>query len=108
MCIAQSVGRHGVNNRYDTLTIQILLNLNMSKLTPLGLLTADGIVGNRTIAVIEEFERRILCVNTPIGRIDPNAKALSKLREGIPDDFLLEPAPGDYDPRPFNEGPNVL
>ncbi len=87
MCISKSVGLKGVNNRDDVKTVQILINMNIDKLTPLNFLTEDGRMGNITINSIEEFQRRVMSAANPDGRIGPNGSTLKKLREGIPDGF---------------------
>ena len=58
MCIADSVGRGGVNHAADVKTVQVLLNLNLPRLgipSPLGL---DGIMGNNTVTAIEALQTR--------------------------------------------------
>jgi putative chitinase len=87
MCIAYSVGKKGVNKRDDGKTVQILLNLNIDKLVPLKLLAEDGLIGNGTISAIEEFQRRVMQMANPDGRIDPKGTTLRKLREGMPNGF---------------------
>ncbi|HEX9024204.1 MAG TPA: glycoside hydrolase family 19 protein [Geobacteraceae bacterium] len=87
MCISKSVGRKGVNNRDDVKTVQILINMNIDKLTPLNFLAEDGRIGNITINAIEEFQRRVMSVVNPDGRVDPDGATLKRLREGIPDTF---------------------
>lgn len=82
MCIHSSVGRNCVNNRDDVKIIQILLNLNT--LVPMNRLVEDGVVGHKTIGTIEEFQRRVLHVVSPDGRIEPPQIMLQKLREGMP------------------------
>jgi putative chitinase len=83
MCISQPVGRNAIANRDNTTTLQVLLNLNLDKLIGIPPLSEDGIVGPRTIGAIEEFQRRVVGLKTPDGRVDPNGLTLRKLREGI-------------------------
>jgi putative chitinase len=85
MCISKSVGRNGRNVRDDVKTVQILLNLNIDKLAPLDPVAADGAIGNQTTGAIEEFQRRVMHVAAPDGRIDPGGKTLQSLRDGMPD-----------------------
>ena len=76
-----------MNQRYDVKTVQILLNLNMGRLTPLRLLEEDGYAGPLTIAAIEEFQRRTMCLREPAGRVDPYGITLNKLHDGMPYGF---------------------
>jgi putative chitinase len=85
MCISNSVGRKGANNRADVKTIQILLNLNLDRLTPLAPLAEDGSIGTKTIAAIEEFQTRIVEMDNPTGEVEPGSETLQELRDGLPD-----------------------
>ncbi len=42
MCITNSVGQGGANNRADSKIVQALLNENLSRLKPFPPLTVDG------------------------------------------------------------------
>jgi len=83
MCISQPVGRNATANRDNTTTVQILLNLNLDKQIGVPLLSEDGIAGPATIGAIEEFQRSVVGLQTPDGRVDPNGLTLRKLREGM-------------------------
>ena len=87
MCISMSVGRNGVNRWEDVRTVQILINLNMEKLASPGPLAENGLIGSRTIGAVEEFQRRVVGLANPDGRVDPNGRTLRGLREGMPDGF---------------------
>src|SRR4028119_1708541 len=82
MCITQSVGKGGANRRSDVKTVQILLNSNIDKLTPLKLLLETGTADTLTIKAIETFQKRVLRTETPDGRVDPNGRTLKALRDG--------------------------
>ncbi len=84
MCITASVGRDCDNARGDVKTIQILLNMNISKLAPLGELDEDGICGDSTINAIEAFQKLVVGFSQPDSKINPGGKSLGKLAEGIP------------------------
>ncbi len=58
MCIGGSVGRGCVNLANDVKTVQILLDLNLSRLRPPGRLAVDGVMGDETLAAIEAFQTR--------------------------------------------------
>jgi len=82
-----SVGRNGVNRWEDVRTVQILINLNMEKLASPGPLAENGLIGSRTIGAVEGFQRRVVGLANPDGRVDPNGRTLRGLREGMPDGF---------------------
>lgn len=79
--ITASVGKNGVNRRNDVITIQKLINQNIGFITPLRTIAEDGKVGSITINAIEEFQRRVLKISNPDGRVDPNGMTLKKLNE---------------------------
>jgi hypothetical protein len=66
--ISGSVGRRGVNNRDDVMTVQQLINGRLPD--PLRPLDVDGRCGPLTINAIEEIQRRFLQMNPPDGRVD--------------------------------------
>lgn len=82
--ISQSVGQGGVNRRQDVITVQELINANLGKLTPLAPLKVDGLNGKKTIGAIEEFQRRVVRMRQPDGRVDPRGKTLQLLNQGAP------------------------
>ena len=75
--IRASVGRGGVNRFEDVRVVQELLNKHTPpRMQPL---TVDGIVGPKTIAAIEDFQRRVLSMIHPDGRVDPDGPTLRAL-----------------------------
>jgi len=74
-----SVGQGGVNRREDVLTLQQLLNLHLSQLMALQPLRIDGLCGPKTIAAIKEFQKRVLHLANPDGRVDPHGSTMLKL-----------------------------
>ncbi len=79
-----SVGRGGRNNRQDVVTVQQLLNLHNKP--PNRPLSVDGIVGPKTITAIERFQREVLGVRRPDGRVDPGRRTISALSGGKADE----------------------
>jgi hypothetical protein len=78
--IQASVGRGGVNRPEDVRRVQQLLNANLSKLAPgTAPLVIDSKIGPKTIAAIDDFQRRALKFAHPDGRLDPNGKTLRAL-----------------------------
>jgi hypothetical protein len=79
--ITASVGKGGVNRQNDVITVQKLINQNIGLITPLRPIAEDGKVVPMMINAIEEFQRRVLKISHPDGRVDPNGKTLKKLNE---------------------------
>lgn len=76
--IIASVGRNGVNRSADVVLIQTLLNAQNipGEVTQLNV---DGKVGNKTISRIEVFQKKIVKMVRPDGRVDPNGKTFNTL-----------------------------
>lgn len=81
--IGQSVGKYGTNFRGDVLIVQRLLN-KQSIPGASGCLIEDGIAGKNTITRIELFQKDIVKMIRPDGRIDPHGKSLKLLRTAQP------------------------
>lgn len=76
--IVRSVGRGGANLYNDVITIKKLLNKQrLPGVT--GQLKYDGDAGKETIARIEIFQKNILKMAKPGGRIDPGGKTMASL-----------------------------
>ncbi len=84
MCISASVGKDCKNGKVDVKTVQILLNMNIGKLSPIAELDEDGTFGNATLTAIAAFQRTVAGIAKPDCRVDPGGKTLAKLGEGIP------------------------
>ena len=79
--ITQPVGK-GVSNRNhgDVLLVQQLLNKHRQSVLPR--IGEDGVVGPETIGAIEEFQRRVVKMSYPDGRVDPGGKTIQALSAG--------------------------
>ncbi len=77
--ITASVGKGGVNKHQDVVTIQKLLNQNIKAIAPTPLLKADGQIGSKTISAIEAFQRKVMGIASPDGRVDPGGRTIKKL-----------------------------
>lgn len=75
--ITGSVGKRGVNKRQDVVLVQKLLNGNLGP--RMKVLAEDGIAGPKTNAAIENFQRRVLRVSRPDGRVDPGQRTIKAL-----------------------------
>jgi peptidoglycan hydrolase-like protein with peptidoglycan-binding domain len=78
MLISSSVGRAGGNRADDARLVQRLLN-NVAHARESPMLMVDGVVGPKTIAAIESFQRSF---GLPVdGRIDANGPSIRKLAD---------------------------
>lgn len=88
--ITASVGRGGINQTEDVRAIQDLLN--KSSCAPDPALGVDGKMGPRTIAAIEAFQKQVVHMKRPDGRVDPVGKTLVALAEDSAAKDLSAPA----------------
>lgn len=77
--LVESVGRSGRNARADVLVVQALLNANSNLGAALGL---DGVAGSGTLDAIDAFQRRVVGLSRPDGRVDPGGRTLGRLVQG--------------------------
>ncbi|MCW8127925.1 peptidoglycan-binding protein [Microbulbifer halophilus] len=77
--IGQSVGNGGVNNRRDVILIQIYLNNFLSESSSEKVIAKDGLIGPNTISAIIWFQKNMVGMNHPDGRVDPNGKTFRYL-----------------------------
>ena len=79
--ISSSVGKDSKNNFKDAVTVQTLINGCMHLLKPLDLLSPDGRVGKKTVEAIELFQKNVVKMVNPDGRIDPGGKTIQLLNQ---------------------------
>lgn len=94
MAIQKSVGEKGVNDKVDVKIIQAALNLAQSADFKLQKkIVIDGKIGKKTISAIIDFQKAIVKLNHPDGRIDPGGATLKKLKKyislGLSEDALV-------------------
>lgn len=77
--ISGSVGRGGKNISADVVTVQKLINENIDAIAPIARLDEDGGCGTFTIGAIEAFQRLVVKLAKPDGRVDPGGNTLRVL-----------------------------
>jgi hypothetical protein len=77
--ITRSVGKGGTNRSEDIQTIQELLNANLHLLIPLAPLRVNGMIDDALVFAIEEYQRRVLHMRYPDGKMDPKGRTLRSL-----------------------------
>ena len=78
--ILASVGRGGLNRSEDVRLVQELLNRHIRPPQPL--LVVNGVVDSRTVAALEAFQRRVVQMHRPDGRVDPGSQTFAALASG--------------------------
>lgn len=79
--INQAVGNRAPNQIADVRTVQKLLNLSAHRLIPCLPIAEDGDCGPITIGMISQFQKRVLKLKRPDGRVDPGKNTIKKLNE---------------------------
>ena len=79
--IEDSVGAGGMNRASDVRIVQQLLNQHMLALG-LPLLAVDNVAGRNTIKGIREYQRQVVGLSRPDGRIDPGGRTWRSLDAG--------------------------
>jgi putative chitinase len=87
MCIALPVGPNAPNRFEDVKAIQVLLNLDRASAGIASPLKEDGEWGTHTQDAITAFQRTIMGIANPDGRVEPSGPTLNELRKGMPPDF---------------------
>lgn len=78
--IGASVGRDGVNRGADVLVVRRLLNRHIERLAPLAPLPESEEHDVSLELAICEFQRRVVGIAKPDGRVDPEGRTLRALR----------------------------
>lgn len=79
--ISSSVGTGSKNIFKDVVTVQLLINGCIHLLKPLDLLNPDGNAGKKTVEAIELFQKNVVKMLKPDGRIDPGGKTIQLLNQ---------------------------
>ncbi len=83
MYLVGSVGLNGANQSADVRLIQILLNENLGRLTPMLPLAIDGRMSQQTQDMIAAFELHVPSPAKLAGLVDPDGPVLRALRSGM-------------------------
>jgi hypothetical protein len=75
--ILASVGRGGLNRSEDVRLVQELLNQHLQPPQPP--LVVNGVVDSRMLAVLEAFQRRVVQMPRPDGRVEPGSPTFAAL-----------------------------
>lgn len=86
--IIKSVGLGGQNNKNDVKAVQTALNKLLTLIPPTKRLIEDGLLNSsaasaKTIDAIKLFQRKVLNMSRPDGKIDPNGRTHRKINEKL-------------------------
>lgn len=81
LTIGKKVGRGGANVANDVMLVQVLFNANLKRMPGAKAITMDGKSGKNTIAAIEKFQKDVVKMNLPDGRVDPGGKTIRTLTQ---------------------------
>lgn len=78
--ILAAVGRGAINRTDDVCLVQELLNKHLQpSQRPLAV---NGVANSQTMAAIEDFQRRVVKLTHPDGRVDPGGRTFAALSSG--------------------------
>lgn len=99
--ISASVGLNGVNRSGDVKKVQILLNQNRHRFDHHEI-AEDSIIGPKTIGTIKDFQRTVVGLSNPDGRVDADGRTLRSLNSGAisGDQPVTPPPPSPSTPTP--------
>ena len=83
MSIKGSVGKGGGNAKTDVKVVQAALNENLDRTLGAVRLTVDGLCGENTQREIDRYQREVMNIGSPDGRVDPNGRMIQDLAEGF-------------------------
>lgn len=79
--ITASVGRGGINKSPDVMIVQQLLQEFAIDIPPFRPAQVTGICDQQTLVLISEFQKRLVNMNLPTGKVDPESPTLYALNK---------------------------
>ena len=79
MSIRASVGNRGVNQSADVRLVQELLNRQKAPAYTYGPVAVDGLIGPQTIGAITTYQKNVVKLSMPDGRVDPGGRTITAL-----------------------------
>jgi putative chitinase len=83
MFMSQPVGQNSPNQKADVVLIQALLNINLPRIPGSSFLIEDGKLGQRSQAVLENFQNTVATPGTASGVIEPESATFQALRSVV-------------------------
>ncbi len=88
--LTRSVGKNGINLPADVEYVQTLINDNLHLLTGINKLTVNKQADEVTVKAIEEYQKKVMKIVSPDGRVDPGGRTLLNLKK-----TALKPRPAN-------------
>lgn len=90
MLLENPVGNAAPNQAHDVRIVQLLLNMNLSRIQGAAALTVDGQFGAASARAIAAFQSQVLGDATPDGIVSNESATLAELRNGLPEGLTQE------------------
>jgi len=90
MLLGNTVGSGAPNQARDVKIVQLLLNMNLSRIPGAAALTVDGQFGAASAGTIVAFQSQVLGDTSPDGIVSNDSATLAELRKGLPADMTEE------------------
>ena len=90
MLLGNPVGNGAPNQAQDVKIVQLLLNMNLSRIPGAAALTVDGQFGAASAGAIAAFQSQVLGDASPDGIVSNDSATLAELRKGLPDGMTEE------------------
>jgi putative chitinase len=85
MLLGNAVGNGAPNQAPDVKIVQLLLNMNLSRIPGTSALTVDGQFGPASAGAIAAFQSQVLGDASPDGIVSGDSATLAELKNGLPD-----------------------
>jgi putative chitinase len=90
MLLGNAVGNGAPNQAHDVKIVQLLLNMNLSRIPGAAALTVDGQFGSASAGIIAAFQSQVLRDGTADGIVSNGSAILAELRNGLPEGLTDE------------------
>ncbi len=90
MLLGNAVGTGAPNQAQDVKIVQLLLNMNLSRIPGAAALTVDGQFGSASAGAITAFQSQVMGNAAPDGIVSDSSDTLAELQKGLPDGLTVE------------------
>ena len=90
MLLGNAVGNGAPNQAHDVRIVQLLLNMNLSRIPGVSPLTVDGQFGAASAGAIAAFQSQVLGGGSADGVVSNDSATLAELKNGLPDGMTEE------------------
>jgi putative chitinase len=90
MLLGNAVGTGAPNQAHDVRIVQLLLNMNLSRIPGATSLTVDGQFGSESAVGIAAFQSQVMGQAAPDGIVSDPSDTMAELQKGLPDGLTAE------------------